>query len=421
MRVWLIVTGEPLPSESSRPHRIGILAKLMADLGHEVTWWASAFDHQTKTFISNQDKTISHSPRQDIVLMHTSVGYARNLSLQRIRNHQLVARKFEQLAEMATLPDVIFCCFPTIELSQAAVQFGARHGIPTIIDVRDLWPDIFVTPFPTFLRPLIHGLIHGLRKQTRAIFSQCTAVTAISSQYLQWALNYGSRKVPPPTGIFPLSYERHPLTDLERDTCDERLTAMGIDPGRTIIWFVGTFGQTYDLDVVIHAARALSKVRSDLQFVFSGEGERGPGWQTMAAGLGNVIFTGWIDKTGLASLSQKAAIGLLAYSPDAPQGLPNKIFEYMSAGIPMLSSLQGEAKDLLEQHRIGYSYGSGQGQGFLEKLLLIVDDPAGAKAMGVRAKQVFQEHFAPETVYPALIQFIETIAEQHRPAATSPS
>ena len=74
-------------------------------------------------------------------------------------------------------------------------------------------------------------------------------------------------------------------------------------------------------------------------------------WSKLAIGLQNVVFTGWVNKHELKYLSDIADIGLMAYSKGAPQGLPNKIFEYMSSGIPILSSLQGETEDFLKLNK----------------------------------------------------------------------
>src|SRR5690606_2789684 len=99
----------------------------------------------------------------------------------------------------------------------------------------------------------------------------------------------------------------------------------------------------YDLGPVLESARrAQAEFGSEVQFVISGDGELGRHWRRRALGLPNVIFTGWIGGDEINWLRDHAAIGFQPYSANASQGLPNKLFEYLSAGIPVLSSLQGE-------------------------------------------------------------------------------
>lgn len=409
MKVWVIMTGETLPLGNARPHRAGVLARRLAEQGHEVTWWASTFDHQEKTYIPlDQAGILDLCPGCRIHLIHSPIPYQRNVSFARIRNHRSVAREFLLAAGQANRPDVIFCCFPTIDLSAAAVEFGRAKGIPVIIDVRDLWPDIFVTPFPTLLRPLARLLMTPLRLQTQRVFARCSAITAISAHYLAWARAYGGSDCPARGGVFPLSYERRPVPSAAGDlTSDECLRQLGVPPDRTIIWFVGTFGRTYDLGVPIEAARQLSEQHPNLLLVFSGEGEQGLAWRRQAQGLPNVRFTGWVDQAALQALSGAAHLGLMAYAPGAPQGLPNKVFEFMSAGVPILSSLEGETEALLKIHRIGHSYRAGDAADFLRVVNAVLADPKELRAMAQRSRHTFERHFAPDHVYSGLVQFIE--------------
>jgi hypothetical protein len=49
MNIWLVQTGELLPlDEGVKKMRIALLADILVERGHNVFWWASAFDHFTK-------------------------------------------------------------------------------------------------------------------------------------------------------------------------------------------------------------------------------------------------------------------------------------------------------------------------------------------------------------------------------------
>lgn len=409
MKIWVVMTGETLPLGNSRPHRAGVLSRRLAEKGHSVIWWASTFDHQAKSYTPlDRAGVLDFCPGCQIQLLHSPIPYKRNISLARLRNHRSISREFLVAANRAERPDVIFCCFPTIDLSAAAVEFGRTQNIPVIIDVRDLWPDIFVTPFPPILRSLAYLLLGPLRRATRRIFSGCSAITAISSHYLSWARAYGGSKVTTRGGVFPLSYEQNPATIGSKDlNHEEYLQQLGIPKDKIIIWFVGTFGRTYDLEVPIIAARKLAERHPELMFIFSGEGEQSETWRRQAHGLSNVIFTGWIDRTGLQALSGAAHLGLMAYAAGAPQGLPNKIFEFMSAGIPIISSLKGETQELLETYQIGSTYQAGNTEDFIRVIESVLSDPKNLEAMAQRSRNTFEQHFAPDHVYSSLIQFIE--------------
>jgi len=416
MNIWLVTTGEPLQLQNERPHRVGILSNKLVKQNHNVIWWTTTFDHQSKNYIYDNDKEVIISEKLKMTFMHSSIGYRKNVSLNRLINHKLVADKFRRLAESKKTPDIIYCSFPTIDLSYQAVKYGIKNNIPVIIDTRDLWPDIFINPFPKFSHSLINLLLSKYIKQTKYLFKNCESITAVSEKYLNWALNYGSRKRTINDQVFPLAYEKHNNSNNDNLTNQiDAFSKIGINPSKKIAWFVGTFGRTYDLTTVIKSARILENNEvNDIQFVLTGDGEKMNEWSKLAKGLKNVVFTGWVNKPELQYLSSIADIGLMAYSKGAPQGLPNKIFEYMSAGVPILSSLQSETKELLSKNKIGLTYEPLNVDGFVEKLLYLCKDDLLREQMGTSGKELLEKEYTADIVYDRLIQHLEKQSKKNR-------
>lgn len=343
-----------------------------------------------------------------MIYLHARIGYKRNISLQRMRNHKLVSNSFCALAKEKEKPDLIFCSFPTIDLSYEAVKYGEKNGVPVIIDVRDLWPDLFFNPFPKWMYPVIKIALHDYIKKTKYLFNHCNAITAISDGYLSWAFSYCKRQRKATDRVFPLGYERDFPVAIVSDKQAVYFSEKGVDASKTNVWFVGTFGQTYDLTTVIKAARELeSRDRRDIQFVFTGDGEKMAELSILASGLENVVFTGWANKEQLNYLSGIVDIGLMAYRSNAPQGLPNKLFEYMSGGIPILSSLKGETKEVIERNLIGLSYDADDMESLLEQLQILADDTELRKQMGQNSLRVFKKEYASDIVYCKLVEYLE--------------
>ena len=68
LRIWLLREGEPLPGDQ-RPRlmRTGLLAEWLAGKGHEVTWWCSTFNHQSKTYRSDETTVMEPVPGEKLV------------------------------------------------------------------------------------------------------------------------------------------------------------------------------------------------------------------------------------------------------------------------------------------------------------------------------------------------------------------
>src|SRR4051812_12454031 len=103
MRVWLVTVGEPMP-EPGADHRLlrtGILSQELARRGHDVTWWASTFDHFSKKEVASVTTRREWSGGR-IVQLHVPVHYRSNISLRRIVHNVLTAREFRSQAARET-------------------------------------------------------------------------------------------------------------------------------------------------------------------------------------------------------------------------------------------------------------------------------------------------------------------------------
>src|ERR1039458_7871780 len=176
MRVWTICVSEPLPVDEGRqrPMRAGMLVGALATKQHQVTWWTSAFNHSNKRHRTPNSTALTSSEGIRSILLR-GVGYTRNIGVPRLVNHYQVAREFDRLCEAEIKPDLIFCCWPTIELGFAAVHYACRHSVPIVLDVRDLWPDIYADIMPGPLRPFGRAVLAPYFHMTRSAFRRCTA------------------------------------------------------------------------------------------------------------------------------------------------------------------------------------------------------------------------------------------------------
>lgn len=397
----------PLPREDARLWRCGLLAKTLSDRGHSVVWWSSSFDHIGKRFFSDDlhDRIVLGGV--SIRLLH-GVAYRRNVSIRRLLNHVQIAMHFRQrIKSSCEPPDLIVASFPTIELASVSVRAAIKFGVPCVVDVRDLWPDIFLRSIPTGLGWIAGVALLPYVEMTRSALSGATALTAVSSGYLDWALKYAGRRAAALDRVFPLAYQRTTPTSADLHFSEKLL---GQSAKTQIAVFAGSFGRTYDLGTVIEAARILeSNGGSNIRFVLCGTGERESEWRRSASGVSSVIFTGLLAAGQLAAVMEKASIGLAAYAKGAPQGIPNKLVEYAAYGLPVVSSLSGEAKQLIESNRIGVSYSAGDPCGLAARLRELEASPASVSAMATRARSLYDSNFGASAVVSDMAAYLEDV------------
>jgi Glycosyltransferase len=315
-----------------------MLAQTLARLGCQTRWFTSSFDHYQKRQRLPRRQSVVPEPNLTISVLD-GLGYSKNISLRRIVHNRAFARAFTVESAGATaLPDVIVTDIPTTEGAAAAVAFGAKHNIPTIVSIRDLWPDFFADHAPAMARPLVRTLVAPLEMQARYACANADSIVGISDRYLDWGLAKAGRSRSEQDAVFPLGYAPARISEAR---AGEICSALGIAASDRVVSFVGSWGHTYDIDLVERTARALLD-RPGVKFLIAGEGEQSIRMRPRLAELGNVILPGWIDAEAIAAVLQRTDIGLLPYTAMAPQGLPNKVFEYMAYGAYQLASIGGE-------------------------------------------------------------------------------
>jgi glycosyltransferase involved in cell wall biosynthesis len=417
VRVWIITVGEPLPgfSGTARPWRSGYLAGLMADRGHEVTWWTSTVDHFARSHFVDGSREVLVRDRLRLQFLHGRL-YRKNVSIARLMNHREVAAEFRRLAPQRPRPDIILCSFPTIELSAAATRFGQHSGIPVVLDVRDLWPDEILARSPRPARFFVRALLVPLFREARSALRAASGIIAISESYLQWGLSMAGRQRRLTDRVLPLGYTGPDTVSHSNPEIAARYRALGIDPAKRIFWFSGSFVGSIDLGTVIKAARNLAD-EQHIQFVLTGAGEQASEWKQEARGLPNVIFTGWAGSDELSWLARMAWAGLAAYRRHASQSFPNKLFEYMRMGLPVLLALEGEARTLVESESIGAAYEPGDYRDLARLIRSVAGDVQWRERCAANALALFERRYSTNIVYTEFAEFIESMALPVKPAA----
>ena len=192
MKVWLVKLGEPLIIDGiERLHRYGILASMLADAGHKVIYWTSTFNHFKKNQRANSSKNIRINDNYYINMIYAK-GYKKNYSIARIIHHRKMAKNISIQLRNLKPPDIILSSFPTGEITWQLIKYGENNNVPVVVDIRDLWPDIFLDFLPNFIRNIVKRIVEPLFYSKR-VMKNAKSIIAISEQYLDWGLTFGDR------------------------------------------------------------------------------------------------------------------------------------------------------------------------------------------------------------------------------------
>ncbi len=417
MNVWLVTVAETMPviDVGDRKMRTALLGEALSDRGHQIVWWNSTINHRHKKKYFDRYTEIEWKPGF-VVRMIDGPLYRRNISPSRYLNHIVVAYRFVRHILKAAPPDIIYCSLPTPELAAAAAWYGRKVGRPVVIDVRDLWPDELIAraSSPT-LRRVLSVVMAPMSWATKFALRNARGITAISPSYLAWARARATRRDGSRDRVFYIGYPKLGQRDEAAKEIRQRLIASGVAPERKIFLFIGTFTQGIDIEVMVSAARILAeKRRADIQIVIAGEGERKDWLVENSRGLPNLIYVGWQSRDGIQELLRLAWVGLGAYRAHSNVSLGNKMFEYASGALPVLMSLGGDARQLIESNDLGCHVRAEDAQALADAIERYTDDRELRARQSRNSAAFFAGECDAEVIYPQLADHLERLAWSSR-------
>ena len=309
--------------------------------------------------VAPDDEAVTIRPGLEIRMLNGG-GYRRNVSLARLRDHRIVAKKFAVAIRSHQRPDIIVSSWPPVELCTAAVEYGRENGVPVVLDIRDLWPDIFIDESPAWLRWPARMALAPFFREARRTAAAATAITGNTSAMVDWGLKQGDRSLSPLDAAFPMGYRARTPEPERLVQAEAFWDVLGVaaKPDAPVICFFGNLGRQFDLDPVIVAARILSTRGVPVRFVLCGSGKRLDHYRAVSAGLDNVLLPGWVDEAKIYVLLRRSHAGIdpLPDRYDYLASINNKAVEYLSAGLPVISSpSRGVLAETLAQLDCGVS------------------------------------------------------------------
>jgi glycosyltransferase involved in cell wall biosynthesis len=408
MKIWLIQIGEALPvNVKIRKLRTAYLADKLIQRGHNVLWWASAFDHFGKRWLYDHDKEVTLHQRLTIKALK-GTGYKKNVSLTRYIDHRIIARKFKKSITSVQKPDIIVASLPSYDLAYYATAFAQENSIPILADIRDQWPDIFVEQVPAFFRSIVRIALQKDFKMTKRALKAATGIISMSTNILQWGLQYAERERTQQDRVFYLGYNRGSAS--ERQT--GRIAAILKDiKDKFVVTFIGTFGEYHNPSILIKCANILENT-NHIHFVLAGDGQLMPKLKKLSSHLPNVTLTGWLNKGEIDAVLTRSNIGVCTANQTA-YFFPNKAFAYFSAGLPVVSAFEGDLRELIRKQRLGLYYSPNDVDSLASCIKRLYEDPQLYIKMSENAQKIFNEMFDANKIYDEYAKHVESVADAY--------
>lgn len=278
-----------------------------------------------------------------------------------------------------------------------------------VFEVRDLWPEL-----PRAMGMRNPFLLGGMSLLERLAYHSCIGAIGLAPGIVE-----GIRKRSPkelPIAMVPNGCD----LELFRPDLTPAFASVPTQADGFVAGFTGAHGLANGLDAVLDAAAVLKqRGRMDIRIVLVGEGGQKERLRTSAKdrGLNNVTFMESMPKLKLREMVTSLGCGLqtLANVPAFYYGTsPNKFFDYIAAGLPVLINYPGWLADLVQKHACGLAVPPENPTAFADALIHLADDRHARTQMGRNARRLAETSFARTSLAAQWIDFLEALGQARR-------
>lgn len=144
--------------------------------------------------------------------------------------------------------------------------------------------------------------------------------------------------------------------------------------------------------------------------IIAGDGAQLESLLDSAKNYENIFIIGRVNQLEAKVISELSDIVIdpMKDLNDFKISIPNKFFDYMLNEKPILSSLDGDSRALIERHKIGYYYENSEN---LEKIIDFLNDNRNElTSIGNNRRRTYSEIFAYDQVYNLIVSKLEKLA-----------
>jgi len=375
-------------------------ARLLTAHGHRVTVIASPVSYITG---EASDASSSHRKREieGVAIRRAPVYAAHHKSFA----HRIIAFVSFMLSSFwiglgVKNVDVVWGTSPPIFQGVTAWALARLKRARFLFEVRDLWPQ-FAIAVGVLRNPLLIGASEWLE---RSLYRAADPVVINSPGFAEHVRAKGARSVELiPNGADPSMFD-------PADDGQEFRMAHGLEHSFVVL-YAGAHGMSNDLGVVLEAA---SRLRDrNIEFVLVGDGKEKPALQRRAEALGlkNVTFAAPLPKGEMpkALAGADACIAILKPLDEYKTTYPNKVFDYMAAGKPIVLAIDGVIREVVEEANCGLFVEPGDPDAMAQAICQLADDPERCRRMGQQGRRYLEEHFSREKVAERLVAVLESL------------
>jgi len=396
----------PLAAGGTRSYE---MARQLVERGHKVTMVCAHSGKGEIGLPGSPDDPVRQGVIEGIQVIQFNLAYSNYLNLlQRARVFLCYAWASAGVALRVDY-DLVFATSTPLTAGIPGILARFLRKKPFVFEVRDLWPEL-PRAMGVVKSPIVLAIMSMLEWLSYWAATSCIALApGIQEGIVRRSPR--NRKI----AMIPNGCD----LDLFQPGRRADLVLPGVKPTDCVAVFTGAHGLANGLDAVLNTARLLlDRGREDIVFAFIGDGKLKSALQARAKAerLHNCRFFDPMPKIELSKVVSCCDVGMMILDnvPAFYYGTsPNKFFDYISCGLPVLNNYPGWLADVLKTSQCGVAVPPDDPVAFADALCMLADDRELRRVYGQNARRLAETAFDRHQLATQFAEWLEQSVKAH--------
>ncbi|UFH32253.1 glycosyltransferase family 4 protein [Chryseobacterium sp. C-71] len=373
------------------------LARELIKNGHKVTMLTSS------TKFAEEIKEINVD---GIEVIYLKEEYDQNMSVaRRLKAFVKFMYKSSKIGLMQKNIDLVIATSTPLTIGVPALVLKWLKKKPFVFEVRDLWPEV-----PIQMGAIKNKwMIKATRSLEKLIYKNASHVIALSPGMQDGVLQY----LPiDKTSMIPNMAKMDEFWPREKNNL--LMEKLGLQKDSFKVVHFGSLGLANGAHTIIESARLL-KDHGDVEFLFVGGGstEQELIEEVQKHNLENVKFLGKFPMKDVSEIVNFSDVSLISFLdlPILYTNSPNKLFDSLSAGKPIIVNSAGWTKAIAEDYRCGYYVNPKNPQELADKILFLKSNPDISAEMSINSRMLAETVYDKSILCKQFVQVIESVSD----------
>jgi glycosyltransferase involved in cell wall biosynthesis len=373
------------------------LAKELINNGHEITMLTTSDTISSKIERKNID---------GIDVIYLKIPYNQKMSFfNRLNSFLNFMFRATWVAIRLKKIDLVIATSTPLTIGFPALVLKKIKKIPYIFEVRDLWPEV-----PIQMGGLKNTYVIKLANWfEKAIYENASHIVALSPGMADGVRikDIDDSKVSIVSNMAKIDafWSREKNFDL--------MGELGLRKDSFKVIHFGALGVANGAMSIIESAKLL-KNNSQIEFVFIGGGSTEDVLieECKINEMNNVHFLGSFAMNKTSEIVNFCDVSIVSFLdlPILYTNSPNKLFDSLSAGKPIVVNSAGWTKDLVEQNKCGFYVNPNKPQELIDKVIYLYLNPEIVKKMGVASRKIAENKYDKSILSKQFVSIVDMVS-----------